>query len=185
MAIVGAAVFAAASWVDFPVLREVGAGRWGENDLTRMFRVMGFLPVWLVVALVIGRLDSWRPAWLLAGGATLSGVAGEVLKLVLRRERPGLLGESYTWRSWGEFNWSTSGLALPSAHAVVAFGAAWMLCRLYPRATPVWLGLATGCAATRVLARAHYVSDCALAAVVAYAVVWALWERAARPTRGA
>jgi membrane-associated phospholipid phosphatase len=71
---------------------------------------------------------------------------------------------------------STSGLALPSSHALVAFAAAAMLARLYPRARWLWYALAAGCALTRVLARAHFLSDVTLAAIIGWAVAAVLWH---------
>ena len=42
--------------------------------------------------------------------------------------------------------------------------------------TALFLALAIGCAATRVLARAHFTSDVVAAAFLSYAVAWALWR---------
>ncbi len=61
-------------------------------------------------------------------------------------------------------------------HGAVAFGAAFMLWRLHPRAAPVWMALACGCGATRVLSRAHFVSDVVASAFVGFGVAWALWR---------
>jgi membrane-associated phospholipid phosphatase len=166
-----------AIFLDRPVYRLFESVAVRETDLTRMFRVMGFLPVWLLAGSAVALVErAWRRGALIAGSATLAGLAGEVLKLLIRRERPGL-HEGVSWfRPWSAGAWSTSGLATPSSHAIVAFGAAWILCRLYPGATPVWLFLATGCAVTRVIAGAHFVSDVVLSAVAAYAVVWLIWR---------
>ena len=70
---------------------------------------------------------------------------------------------------------------MPSTHAIVAFAAAAVLARLWPRARVIWYGLAAGCALTRVWTRAHFVSDCVVAAVVAYAIVALLWRRFGLP----
>jgi membrane-associated phospholipid phosphatase len=67
---------------------------------------------------------------------------------------------------------------------MVAFAAAWVLCRLHPRASPVWLALAVGCAFTRLVSHAHLLSDVVVAAVAAYAVVWVVWRWEARLTGG-
>jgi membrane-associated phospholipid phosphatase len=63
----------------------------------------------------------------------------------------------------------------------VAFGAAWLLCRIYPRAWPVWIAFATGCAVTRVMVQAHFLSDVVTGAVAAYGVVWLVWTRWGKP----
>ena len=51
-----------------------------------------------------------------------------------------------------------------------------MLARLYPRARWLWYALAAGCALTRVLARAHFLSDVTLAAIIGWAVAALLWR---------
>jgi membrane-associated phospholipid phosphatase len=60
---------------------------------------------------------------------------------------------------------------------MVAFGAAWMLSYLFPRARWVWITLAAGCGLSRVLAQAHFVSDVVVAALAAFATTTWLWRR--------
>lgn len=175
-AVVSGAGVAIAASCDQTVFRMFQKGV-KETDLIRMFRVAGFLPIWLLAGAAVALADAaWRRGALIAGSATLAGVVGEVLKLLIRRERPGLHEGASWFRPWTECAWSTSGLATPSSHAIVAFGGAWILCRLYPRATPVWLLWATGCAVTRVISGAHFVSDVFLSAVTAYAIAWFVWR---------
>ncbi|HEX9109249.1 MAG TPA: phosphatase PAP2 family protein [Longimicrobiales bacterium] len=171
-----------------------------DHDWGRMLRTMGFLPFWLAGALALWLHDRARPgqatsggltgdaargapgrrgsagALLLALAPTLAGVAGELLKLVIRRERPWAHAGDYVFRSFSDHPLSSGGLAMPSSHSVVAFGAAFALARLFPRTAPVWYVLATGCALTRVAARAHFLSDVTLGALLAWAVVAALWR---------
>jgi membrane-associated phospholipid phosphatase len=149
----------------------------GDSDLIKMFRVMGFLGTWLLAAAALALVDgAWRRALLLLSAPVAAGIVGEVLKQLIRRTRPMDFHGEHHSIPWSEFHWSTSHLSAPSSHAIVAFGAAWLLCRLFPRATPVWLTLATGCAATRVIVSAHFVSDVFLSAVAGYAVVWLIWR---------
>ncbi len=154
-----------------------------DGDLGRLLRVMGFLPLWLIVGLALYlherriALDARRRALLLAGSPIVAGIAAELLKLLLRRERPEVAAGLYSWRAFSERPFSTSGLALPSSHTMVAFGAAWMLCRLFPRARWVWIGLAAGCGLSRVLAHAHFVSDVVVAGLAAWATTAWLWRR--------
>jgi membrane-associated phospholipid phosphatase len=54
---------------------------------------------------------------------------------------------------------------------MVAFGGAAMLARLYPRARWVGYTLAAGCGLSRVLHRAHFLSDVILAAGMSWLVV--------------
>jgi membrane-associated phospholipid phosphatase len=154
-----------------------------SEDWGRALRVQGFVPVWLVAALALYLHDRplRRRAALLVGSVILSGVAGELLKLVFRRERPYSDFGRYVFRSFSERPFSSSGLALPSTHAVVAFGAAAMLAGLFPRARYVFWGLAWGCGLSRVAAGAHFFSDVVMAAVIAWLVAWLLWRRWGAP----
>lgn len=153
---------------------------YGE-DWGRMLRVMGFVPLWLCAALALALHDRTpvrrflrARSGLIAAGAILGGAVAELAKLLVRRLRPGDLGE-YAFRSFSERPFSTGGLGMPSSHALVAFGAAAVLSRVFPRAAIVWWGLAWGCAFTRVAAGAHFLSDVVVAAVLGWivgAVVW-------------
>ena len=153
-----------------------------NEDWGRMLRVMGYLPLWFAAALALALQDRkergyWRAA-MLALAPAITGLAGEVLKLVFRRERPGAHEGHYFIRPYGDRPFSTSGLALPSSHAIVAFGAAAILSRLFPRAAPVWWTLAWGCALSRVAAGAHFLSDVVVSAVAAAVIVAELWRAA-------
>lgn len=156
-----------------------------EEDWGRMLRVMGFLPLWILAATALALHDRTpvrelvrSRAGLLVLGAGLGGLAAELLKLLIRRGRPGELGE-YVFRPFTERPFSTGGLGMPSSHALVAFGAAAILSRIFPRAWPVWWLLAWGCGLSRVAAGAHFLSDVVVAALVGWAVgawVWR-WRR--------
>lgn len=155
---------------------EVNSEDWG-----RLFRVMGYLPTWLLAAgaLALHDIDfapRYRRALLLFFAAGLAGLAGEILKITIRRLRPGETGE-YIFRSFSERPFSSSGLGLPSSHAIIAFGAAAMLSRLFPRAWPIWWLLGWGCALTRVLHGKHFVSDVVLAAIVGWSIAALLWSK--------
>lgn len=166
----------------YPAVYERG---WG-----RLLRLAGYLPLWALVALALG-LEDWVPrlrstlrratgrAFLLFASPALAGLAAEVLKLLFRRERPGLTAGAHVFRPWSDLPWSTAALGLPSSETAVAFGAAAMLARLFPRATVLWYGLAAGCALTRVASGAHFLSDVTLGALVGYVVTLMLWGRPA------
>lgn len=186
-----------------------------RRDWARMFRVCGYLPVWLLAAAALWMLDAvpkraltWpsirRAVWLAANPA-LTGLLCEAMKLAVRRERPadiapaGGLPEAaadaaaggtgpamYTFRPWSAESgdaewWSSSGLGFPSSHVGVAAGAAVALICLFPRAWPVWLALPVGCALTRLLDRAHYLSDCVgaiVAAILVAAILMPIFKNA-------
>lgn len=178
--------FGVASLVDRWAYQHLSNPSVYDRDWGRLLRVMGFLGTWLALAIAVRlheagdvrtRALASRRAWLLIGSAALGGLAAEILKLLIRRERPAVHDGLYGFRDFGERTWSTAGLALPSSHTLVAFAGAAMLARLYPRARWVGYTLAAGCAATRVLARAHFVSDVVLAAGLGWLVAWALSKR--------
>lgn len=165
------------------VVEDVYGEDWG-----RMFRVMGFAPLWLLMAIALVLTD-WplraenaaRAAWvrgsLLLGSVAATGILGEILKILLRRERPRAHAGEYVFRAFSERTFSSGGLALPSSHSIVAFGAVFMLARLFPRAAPVFYLLGAGCALTRVFAQAHFLSDVMLSALAAWFTVAWIWRR--------
>lgn len=171
-------------------------GIYGE-DWGRMLRVMGFAPLWLCVAIALGLHDAplaaisrraqWTRAGQLVAGVAAAGILGELLKLLLRRERPWAHEGAYVFRPFTERPFSSGGLAWPSSHAIVAFGAAAMLSRLFPRARVVFWALAWGCGLTRVADGAHFLSDIVTAALAAWLVVawiWHAWTRRRAPAGG-
>jgi membrane-associated phospholipid phosphatase len=153
-----------------------------QEDWGRLLRVMGFVPTWLLAAAALALHDATplrrlhrARAGLLILAPALAGGAAELVKLAVRRLRPGELGE-YVFRPWTERTWSTGGLGLASSHAAVAFGAATVLSRMFPHARAVWWALAWGCAFTRVAAGAHFLSDVVAAAVLGWLVGVGLWR---------
>lgn len=149
-----------------------------ERDRGRLFRVIGYLPLWLAMgaALWLHGGDR-RRALLLAFVPALGGLLAEVLKILLRRERPGLHDGEYYFRAFSDQPFSTKVLGLPSSHVLVAFAGAWTLVRLFPRATPIWLAFAAGCALSRVQAHAHFLSDTVVAAVAGFMLVEVVWRQ--------
>lgn len=158
-----------------------------EKDWGRLFRVMGFLPTWIAgsVALFLHDREHPRRAVLLTLSPAIAGLVAELLKLLIRRERPGLHDGAYVFRSFDDHPFSARALGLPSSHAIVAFGGAAIASYLFPRTWPVWWFLACGTALTRVLAGQHFLSDVVLAGVAAWFVVRFIWRRfGAVPPRG-
>jgi membrane-associated phospholipid phosphatase len=190
----GAVLLLAASLADGWAYHALAMEGVYDEDWGRLLRVMGYLPLWLLMGAALVLHDwplrtpaSVRPALrrglLLVGGAAASGIAGELLKLLLRRERPRAHDGEYFFRAFTDRPFYSGGLALPSSHAIVAFGAAAMLARLFPRVAPVWYLLAAGCAYTRVAAGAHFASDVVVSFLAAWLVVAWLWRRY-RPATG-
>ena len=149
-----------------------------EHDWHRLLRVSGSILTWLVAGLALWLHDrGGRRAGRLVLCAGLSGLAAEGLKMVIRRGRPEAVFDGYGFLGWEGAWWNTAALGLPSSHAAVAFGAAWALLRLSPRGGAVAVALAVGCGLTRVIDRAHFISDVVLAAGIAWLIVAALWQR--------
>ena len=137
-----------------------------DHDLGRLLRTIGYFPFWLVAGLALWlQSRDVRRGLLLAITPGFAGLIDELLKVLSQRERPAMHDGAYFFRPFTGEWWKTSDIGLPSSHAMVAFAAAWILCRLYPKASVVWIGLAIGCAINRVAAQAHFLSDVTVAAV--------------------
>ena len=148
-----------------------------HSDLFSLCRVCGYLPTWLLVAGVVWLLDKHKYRLTRAACIPLAAIGGglvaEIGKITFRRLRPDQAdGVLYAMRSFSERPLSSSGLAMPSSHAAVAFAAVFMLCRIYPRGSVIFISLGTGCAISRVLVGAHYFSDVLVAAMCGYAVAY-------------
>lgn len=183
---VAVVAFVAATFADKWVYDTIQDPRVYERDWGRLLRIMGFQGTWFALALAVGLHDGGvhpplerprRRAWLLFWSPALAGLAAEVLKITIRRERPGLHDGLYGFRDWADRTWSGGGLALPSSHTAVAFGGAAILAHLFPRARWVGYTLAAGCAVTRLMARAHFASDVVLGAAVGWVAAFVLWRR--------
>lgn len=178
-----------------------------RRDWYRLLRVMGYLPTWLAVGLgvalaqrprrarapdapparagvprqrdagLLAAAGWWTGGARLALSAALAGLVAEAAKRLIGRERPDAADPGYHFKPLFRAFVDDANLGIPSSHAAVAFGGAFMLARLYPGAGPVAVALAAGCALTRLLAGAHYLSDVAAAGLIGWATAWALRPR--------
>jgi membrane-associated phospholipid phosphatase len=105
-----------------------------------------------------------RRGVLLFLSAAVAGLVAELLKLMLRRERPEMADGFMSFRF--ENFWSASGLGLPSSHAAVAVASAAALVVVWPKWRWVWITLGACCVVSRVLSGAHFVSDVVLGTLV-------------------
>jgi membrane-associated phospholipid phosphatase len=183
--VIAVALIALAVLADGWIADHVRYGRVYETDWGRMLRNFGYLPFWLLAAIALALNDRkgavphapwWRRGALLAGAPTAAGIVGELLKILVRRLRPPDVGHAYAFRAWGDHPFSSRGFGFPSSHAVVAFGAAEILSRLFPRARAVWYAAAAGCAVSRLLAHAHYLSDVVAGACIGIAAAALTWR---------
>lgn len=181
-----AAALAASVLLDGRAYQALVDPRVYERDWGRLLRVTGSLVLWVPLAIAAWlerratRPDRGREAWLLIGGPLLAGGVAEVIKLLVRRERPVPHAGEYFFRPFGDRPFDTHDLGFPSSHAMVAFGGAVVLARLFPRAAPVAYLLAAGCGITRVLAHAHFLSDAVGGAIGGWAVGALLWHLVVR-----
>lgn len=145
----------------------------------------GYFPFWLAAAAVMAFCDwlaarktagrTWRDIFnrggLLCCGAFASMAVAELLKLVVRRERPqAWLEVASVFRDWSGDWWQSNDLGMPSSHAATAFGAAFVLLKLFPAGRGFWWALAVACALSRVADQAHALTDVYAGAVVAWGV---------------
>jgi len=154
-----------------------------DQDWGRALRSVGYWPLWIILSVALWLGDrkrglGIRRAAILASSVTAAGILAELLKLVVRRERPGTANGAYAFRSFSDHPFSSRNFGMPSSHAVVAFSGAAALSALFPEATCMWYALAIGCGVTRVLAGAHFVSDVYVGAVIGIVVARIISRRA-------
>ena len=183
LAIIALAALAIALPLDPIIMSAIPTNDSARKEWARALRALGYLPTWFTIAiaflLIDWNADRWRRAILTATAPVLAGINAELAKLIIRRTRPPEDESLRTLDTWPghhfipftETPFSTSGVGLPSGHAAVAFGGMLILCHLQPRASILWIALATGTAFTRILSHAHYLSDTILAAILAWATV--------------
>jgi undecaprenyl-diphosphatase len=182
-AVIAIVLIALSLLADGWVAEHVRFGRVYETDWGRMLRNFGYLPFWLLAAIALAlhdreKSERWRRGALLLAAPAAAGIVGELLKITVRRLRPPDVGSAYAFRAFSDHPFSSRGFGFPSSHAIVAFGAAASLARLFPRARIVWYAAAVGCALSRLLAHAHYLSDVVAAACVGIGVAALLWSYA-------
>lgn len=178
-----AAGFGFVSLLDRAVFTHLDWPRAEREDWHKMLRSVGTIPFWIIAGILVARLSgrtarTERPLPPLALGIYVMGAAGaaglvaELAKIVFRRLRPSADVEGYQFRPFSVDTFSSSGLGLPSSHTQIAFAGAVALCVVAPRGGLVWIGLALGCAFTRLVDRAHWLSDAYAGAVLGALVAW-------------
>ncbi len=172
-----------------------GDAKLKARDWYQMFRQAGYWPTWIFLGSAVTlwarsrvALDGLgkhapRAGMLLIASAGLSGLAAEVLKLIVGRMRPGPYG-LYQFKPFLSGFVDGSNLGMASSHTAVAFGGAFAVLRVFPAAAPVALFAATGCALTRLLSGAHFLSDVTVGVVIAYALSGVLTRSVALQSNG-
>jgi len=160
-------------------LNRVDKLRYEGRDWSRMLRVVGYAPTWLVLSAALLLVDlrartaspgrePIRRAASIAASVLVAGIVAEFVKLVVGKERP-ISGDLYTGGELRVFLGGfadPSNLGFPSSHTAVAFAGAAAAAILWRPAAPILFLLAAGCGLTRMLAGAHWLSDVYGGAVV-------------------
>lgn len=144
--------------------------------ITQFGQSTGYLVISGVAFLVLFGLDrrwrryAWSAAFLFLN-VGLSGLAVDVVKVILGRARPKLLFSEglygFTWFGNGPDRWS-----FPSGHVATAVALALSLTLIWRRWWPAWWLCALLIVASRVIIGAHYPSDLIGALYVALLTYW-------------
>lgn len=162
------------------------------DDWYSMFRSVGYAPLWLLIGAVfvltdLGRAEreSWKRGVFVFVSALLAGLVAELAKLIVSRERP-ISGDLYTG-GVQHFPFAGFGglgnLGFPSSHTAVAFGGAAAAALVFRPSAPVLYLAAAGCAYTRIVSGAHWLSDTFGGAAIGIGVALVIGERVGLRTR--
>ncbi|MBX3366988.1 MAG: phosphatase PAP2 family protein [Phycisphaeraceae bacterium] len=178
-----------------------GEERWLESrDWYQMLRQLGYLPVWIFVGVAYGLSDLYARrrgepdrgprSVMIILAPVLAGLIAEMLKRTIGRERPPeraiITAENplpdqpslqYVYKPFLSGWTDDTNMGIPSSHAAVAFGALVLLGFMHRGARPVFWLLAIGCAASRVIAGAHWLSDVYAGAVIGALCATLVWSR--------
>ncbi len=128
-------------------------------------------------AVVLAALLAWRHKWdtmstcmfLALAAIMVSGIAANVMKLIVGRARPGEnLSNWYT----SPFSAGNDFHSFPSGHTATSFALAYVLSSVYPRFTPFWYTGAFMVGVGRVVGESHFPSDVMGGALLGIASGW-------------
>ncbi len=158
------------------------------NSVMLIMKQVGHFSIWLIAGFALIIIDlpkifrnGYRylnRAAFLVSSALLSGLSAEILKLIIRRERPDpLFFNGSVFRGWVGAWWKSNNLGTPSSHAMVAFGGVWALCVLFPRARIIWISAAVFCGLSRMAHQAHLLGDVYIACILSYIIAMFLAKK--------
>ncbi len=132
-----------------------------------MLRSAGYLPVWIIAAVVLGQraVDSAR----IVGATLLAGAGAEAIKPLFRHVRPMFTDGVHRFGHAPSVPDAEISFGMASSHVAVAVAGACSVLYLLGRPGWVVLGLAAGCAMERMMAGAHFATDCYAGAFIGYA----------------
>jgi membrane-associated phospholipid phosphatase len=154
-------------YVDTHAVRLAGNG---FTQLGTAWAATGLLGGLALVAHRVGDLELLRASVGGVAGVVIASLANQVAKQVACRGRPRLLDgwslnrlSTPTGEAGAFFHWpcavDSRYHSFPSGHAATAFALAAALSRAAPARRRVWLAVAAGVGASRVVLNAHFVSD--------------------------
>jgi membrane-associated phospholipid phosphatase len=146
------------------------------RDWYRVLRVLGTMWTWVLVAAALALAGRAGAAARLVASGGVAGIIAELLKFPWGRLRPNQADGAFQYLGWAE-RFTTQTHGGPSSHAAVAFGALVLVGFLWPRTMPLMLLAACGCAATRVVAGAHFLTDVYVGALCGVGCAWVLRPR--------
>lgn len=161
------AIVASIAWIDLPV-----AGYFHATSDSPLVEIStritnAGLAVWyLVGGAVLFLLCFFRPngrplamqAAFIVVAVAASGIAADILKVIVGRTRPRLLFENGLFEFHG-FKFGSSWNSFPSGHSTTIATMAVALCLLVPRWRLIVVPLGIALVATRFIVTAHFVSD--------------------------
>jgi membrane-associated phospholipid phosphatase len=139
----------------------------------RLFRDLGepYLTVVLIAAVAIYDRRRWKAGAMLLTATCAAGLLGALIRMTAGRYRPIETDGVNHWELLRGFH-DGRDLAWPSGHATLAFATAAVLTYLSPRGRWLFLVLAAGCAAARVVMQAHFWSDAIFGSVLGWTLGW-------------
>jgi membrane-associated phospholipid phosphatase len=160
-------------------------GWWGLQVATWVSSAgYGLVNAAVAAAIMAAGIILGRPREALAGrlglfAVILGGFSVQLPKHLFCRSRPlaDEAGKFFTdFPCLGKGSWLRS---FPSGHSVTAFALAYVLARTYPKASPVFYGLATMVAFSRVYLASHFLSDIVAGAALGLLAGWIVCRLAA------
>jgi membrane-associated phospholipid phosphatase len=160
-------------------------GRWGLQVATWVSSAgYGLVNAAIAAAILAAGIALGRPREALAGrlglfAVILGGLSVQIPKHLFCRSRPLAEGAGQFFTDFpciGKGSWLRS---FPSGHSVTAFALAYVLARLYPKASPVFYGLAAMVAFSRVYLASHFLSDIVAGAAFGLLAGWVVCRLAA------
>jgi membrane-associated phospholipid phosphatase len=168
--------------LDGPIARLVYQNHTALTDsifrpVTKLGESQGYLVAGALLYLLYRTRRPWMAnAWLfLFSSVAVSGLASDLLKIILGRARPKLFLNDGIY-GFDFFHLEHAWTSFPSGHATTALSAAVSLSLLYPRFRPLFLAAGFLIALSRIMLSQHYLSDVIAGGCLGTATVYLLYR---------